>query len=134
MSTSQRGHKKLTIRYFNLTKISLRAIFGRILASCVDIPSPLFCRLPKQTRIIGLLSTFLTLQSTPLLVKLRLHDAIYRLRFYSNLLIHILSLSNSHNNVVSIQKNREDKSHRIIVVLSYDYTMRFIGYDSIQTH
>ena len=35
---------------------------------------------------------------------LQLHDVIYRLRFYSNSLIHILSLSNSHNNVVSIQK------------------------------
>ena len=47
--------------------------------------------------------------------KLQLHDAIYRLRFYSNSLTHILSLSNSHNNVASIQKNRGDKSHRVIV-------------------
>ena len=52
-------------------------------------------------------------------VKLQLHDAIYRLRFYSNSLIHILSLSNSHNNVASIQKNRGDKSHRVIVALGY---------------
>ena len=51
-------------------------------------------------------------------LKLRLHDAIYRLRFYSNSLIHILSLSNSHNNVASVQKNRGDKSHRVIVALS----------------
>ena len=50
-------------------------------------------------------------------------DPIYRLRFYLDSLIHILSLSNSHNNVASIQKNLGDKSH--------DYTMRFIGYDSI---
>ena len=50
---------------------------------------------------------------TPL--KLQLHDAIYRLRFYSNSLIHILSLSNSHNNVA--QKNRGDKSNRVIVAL-----------------
>ena len=49
------------------------------------------------------------------LIKLQLHDAIYRLRFYSNSLIHILSLSNSHNNVASIQKNRDDKSHRGII-------------------
>ena len=48
-------------------------------------------------------------------VKLQLLDAIYRLRFYSNSLIHILSLSNSRNNVASIQKNRGDKSHRVIV-------------------
>ena len=67
------------------------------------------------------------------LLKLQLHDAIYRLRFYSNSLIHILLLSNSHNNVTSIQKNRDDKSHRVMVNLSYNYTMRFIGYDSIQT-
>ena len=32
-------------------------------------------------------------------------------------MIHILSLSNSHSNVVSIQKNRGDKSHRVIVAL-----------------
>ena len=51
-------------------------------------------------------------------LKLQLHDPIYRLRFYSNSLTHILSLSNSHNNVASIQKNRGDKSHRVIVALS----------------
>ena len=49
--------------------------------------------------------------------KLQLHDAIYRLRFCSNLLIHILSLSNLHNNVSPLQKNRVDKSHRVIVAL-----------------
>ena len=49
--------------------------------------------------------------------KLQLHDAIYRLRFYSNSLIHILSLSNSLNNIASIQKNQGDKSHRVIVAL-----------------
>ena len=46
-------------------------------------------------------------------VKLRFHGAIYRLRFYSNSLIHIVSLSNLHNNVASVQKNRSDKSHPI---------------------
>ena len=50
-------------------------------------------------------------------LKLQLHDAIYRLRFYSNSLTHILSLSNSHNNVASLQKNRGDESHRVIVAL-----------------
>ena len=39
-----------------------------------------------------------------LLLKLQLHDAIYRLQLCSNSLIHILSLSNSHNNVASLQK------------------------------
>ena len=47
--------------------------------------------------------------------KLQSHDPIYRLRFYSNSFIHILSLSNLHNNVASLQKNRDDKSHRVIV-------------------
>ena len=51
------------------------------------------------------------------LLKLQLHSAIYWLRFYSNLFTHILSLSNSHNNVASIQKNRGDKSHCVIVAL-----------------
>ena len=51
--------------------------------------------------------------------KLQLHDAVYRVRFHSNSLIHILSLSNSHNNVASIQKNRGDKSHHVIVALDF---------------
>ena len=50
-------------------------------------------------------------------LKLQLHSAIYRLRFYSNSLIHILSLLNSHSDVTSIQKNRVDKSHSVIVAL-----------------
>ena len=48
-------------------------------------------------------------------VKLQLHDGIYQLRFYSNSLIHILSLSKSHNNVALLQKNPGDKLHRVIV-------------------
>ena len=47
--------------------------------------------------------------------KLCLHDEIYWLRFYPNPLILILSLSNSHSNVASMQKNPGDKSHRVIV-------------------
>ena len=31
-----------------------------------------------------------------------------------------LSLSNSHNDVASIQKNRGDKSHRVIVALNFN--------------
>ena len=49
------------------------------------------------------------------LLQLRLHDAIHQLPFYSNSLIHILSLSNSHSNVASLQINWGDKSHRVIV-------------------
>ena len=50
-------------------------------------------------------------------LNLRLHYAIYRLRSYSNSLIHILSLSISHKNVASSQKSGDDKSHRVIVTL-----------------
>ena len=49
--------------------------------------------------------------------KLQLQNAINRLRLYSNSLIHILSLSNSHNNVASIQKNRGDKSHGVTAAI-----------------
>ena len=58
---------------------------------------------------------------------LQLHDAIYRLRFYSNSLIHILSLSNSDNNIAPIQKNRGDKSHSVIVaVLNQNPTKKVV--------
>ena len=64
-------------------------------------------------------------------LKLKLHGAIHLLRFYSNSLTHILSLSNSHNNDASIQKNRGDKLYRVIVALSnYLWTrlsVRIIG-------
>ena len=64
------------------------------------------------------------------LVKLQLHDAIYRLRFYSNSLIHIVSLSNSHNNVASLQRNRGDNcSLSGIVVFISDYqTLQIIKF------
>ena len=57
--------------------------------------------------------------------KAQLHYAIYWLRFYSNSLIHILSLSNSRNNISSIQKNWGDKSHHVIVAL--DLSSRYQG-------
>ena len=50
-------------------------------------------------------------------LKLRLHDAIYRLRFYSSSLVHFILLSNSHNNIGSIQKNRGDQLQHVIVAL-----------------
>ena len=53
-------------------------------------------------------------------VKLQLHDAIYRVRFYSFSLIHVLSLSNLHNNVASTHKNRGDKSYHRFVSLPID--------------
>ena len=67
--------------------------------------------------ILGKVTKFQRVSSKSLRVKLQLHDAIYRIRFFSDSLIHILSLSNPHNNVASIQKNRGDKSHRVIVAL-----------------
>ena len=59
--------------------------------------------------------------------KLRLQDASYRLRFHSSSLIHTLSLSNSHSNVASIQKNRGDKSHCVIVALKEASTGRTLS-------
>ena len=73
----------------------------------------------SQSKSLFLLTVaLLCFQAKKLPFKLQLHDAIYRLRFYSNSLIHILSLSKSHNNVASLQKNRGDKSHRVIVALA----------------
>ena len=40
-------------------------------------------------------------------------------------MIHILLLSNSHNNVASIQKNRDDKSHRVIVAIERPVTVHY---------
>ena len=65
------------------------------------------------------------------LFELRLQDAIYRLRFYTNSLIHILSLSNSHNNGASIQKNRGDKSHRVIVAV---LRLRLEGINAVRSN
>ena len=48
----------------------------------------------NEPKLLGSVETWITL-------KLQLHD--------------ILSHSNSHNNVASIQKNRGDKSDRVIV-------------------
>ena len=45
----------------------------------------------------------------------RLHDAIDWIGFYPSSLIHILTLSDLHNNVASTQKNRDDKLYRVIV-------------------
>ena len=78
------------------------------------------------------------------MLKLQLHDVIYRLRFYSNSLIRILSLSNSQNNIASIQKNRGDKSHRVrlqlhgaiyhpdsfVLMLRYCANLKEIRYES----
>ena len=66
-------------------------------------------------------------------VKLQSHDAIYWLRFYSSSLIHILSLSNSHNNVASIQTNWGDKSHRVIIALGSNQGQGKVeGFDSVE--
>ena len=77
-----------------------RVIAIQNLTLLFDLGRPIVTRLHVQIRL-----------------KLQLDGAIYPLRFYSNSLIHILSLSNSHNNAASIQKNRGDKSHRVIVAL-----------------
>ena len=58
-----------------------------------------------HSRVMATISAFCP-QIFETYFKLQLHDAIYQLRFYSNSLIHILSLSISNNNVASLQKNR----------------------------
>ena len=67
------------------------------------------------------------------IVTLMLHGTIYRpdsivlmLRYCANLKA-IRYESTSLNRIVA------EKSHRVVLVLSYNYTMRFIGYDSIET-
>ena len=76
----------------------------RLSSHCSRLPLCFDLKLVGVLFVIGLVETRL---------KLRLHDAIYRLRFYSNSLIHILALSTSHNNV----RNRGEKSHRVIVAI-----------------
>ena len=49
--------------------------------------------------------------------KLQSHDN-HMMRFIGYDSIHILSLLNLNNNVVSIQKDRGDKPHRVIVALN----------------
>ena len=99
-------------------------------SNCRGISAILFVKLYSLI-LLPILNTF-SQKNQPLslpdfkCVKLQLHDAIYRLRFLSNSLIHILSLSNSHNNVASIQKNRGDKSHHVIVALIGLETAAFI--------
>ena len=67
------------------------------------------------------------------LLELRLHDAIYRPQFYSNSLIHILLLSTLHNNVALIQKNRGDKSHRVIVALDRHTALLLLLFGNVKS-
>ena len=59
------------------------------------------------------------------------------LRFCSNSLIKILSLSNSHNNIASIQKNRAVRLHPVIVAIPKnglnDFWFWRVMYQSIQS-
>ena len=72
--------------------------------------------------------------------KLRLHNAIYRLQFYSNSLIHIVSLSNSHSNVAPTQKNRGVTSHLCVkrerpLIITYSlYSENIIPYHFYLKH
>ena len=69
----------------------------------------------NKTKLLLVITILVLRKSLKFDVKLQLRDAIYQLRFYSNSLIHILSLSRSHNNAASLQKNPGDKLHRVIV-------------------
>ena len=88
----------------------------------VNLKRPLNVKLSifknKRTSCPEILIKVCSVASKKDILKLQLHDAIYRLRFSSNSLIHILSLSSLYNNVASVQENRGNKSHRVIAALS----------------
>ena len=58
--------------------------------------------------------------------KARIIRAIYRLRFYLNLFIHISSLRNLHNDLALIQKNQPDKSPRVSLVFNESLSIEYI--------
>ena len=65
--------------------------------------------------------------------RLQLHGAIYRPDSFVMMLRYCANLKAIRYESTSLNRIVPDKSYRVIVALSYNYTMRFIGYDSIQT-
>ena len=78
---------------------------------------------------------YLNLVSTceMLSLRLQLHGAIYRPDSFVLMLSYCVNLKAIRYESTSLNRIVADKSHRVIVASSYNYTMRFIGYDSIQT-
>ena len=64
---------------------------------------------------------------------LQLHGAIYRPDSFVMMLRYCANLKAIRYESTSLNRIVADKSHRVIVALSCNYTMRFIGYDSIET-
>ena len=67
------------------------------------------------------------------LLRLRLHGAIYRPDSFVFMLHYCTNLKAIRYESMSLNGIVANKSHSVIVPLFYDYTMRFIGYSSIQT-
>ena len=72
----------------------------------------------------------LLLRFKTVVLKLQLHDAIYRLRFYSNSLIHILSLSNSHNSLRLQLHGAIYSPDSFVMILRYCANLKAIRYES----
>ena len=66
-------------------------------------------------------------------LRLQLHGAIYRPDSFVLMLRYCANLKAMRYESTSLKRIVADKSHRVIVALRYNYTVRFIGYDSIQT-
>ena len=68
------------------------------------------------------------------ILRLQLHGgAIYRPDSFVLMLRYCANLKAIRYESTSLNRIVADKSHRVIAALSYNDTMRFIGYDSIQT-
>ena len=104
---------------YNRGVVSSSSIICKINRVCENLFSLFKRKKPKRSQVAFKVQSFDVSVIVKHFLKLQLHCAIYELRFYSNSLIHILSLSNSQNNVASIQKNRGNKSHRVIVALPF---------------
>ena len=66
-------------------------------------------------------------------LRLQLHGAIYLPDSFVLILSYCANLKAIRYESTSFNRIVADKSHHVIVALSYDYRMRFIGYDSIQS-
>ena len=66
-------------------------------------------------------------------LRLQLQGAIYQTDSFVLMLRYCVNLKAIRYESTSLNRIVADESYRIIVALSYNYTMRFIGYDTIQT-
>ena len=115
---------------FSANKVAAVGTSGR--ERCEGCPLTQFKHLPPQLAL-KLSPVRLLLTMRRILLRLQLHGAIYRPDSFVLVLRYCVSLKAIRYESTSLNRIVADKSHRIIVAWSYNYTMRFIGYDSIQT-